>query len=247
MPLTEWSKFLMTFITPFGRYYFHKLPSGICSAPEQASKEFSVRWMIYWCLVFGSDKAEHDTRPAAALDRILDGGVTINREKCELEKTKLLFLGHVIDHQGIQIDPRKIIAIQRLNSSNNITELRRFLGMANQMGNRAWQWSEMQEEAFRLVKAELCKPTVLAFYTPDAPTKLSTDASSHGLGAVLLQRTGGEWNGNQWRMLHDLSDTEKQYAQIKKEALATVWACDKFGSYIVGLKFHIETTDHKTP
>ena len=37
----------------------------------------------------------------------------------------------------------------------------------------------MQEEAFRLVKAELCKPTVLAFYTSDAPTKLSADASSH--------------------------------------------------------------------
>ena len=41
-----------------------------------------------------------------------------------------------------------------------------------------------------------------------------------------------------------MSDTEKRYAQIEKEALATVWACDKFASYIVGLKFHIET-DHK--
>ena len=41
-----------------------------------------------------------------------------------------------------------------------------------------------------------------------------------------------------------MSDTEKQYARIEKEALATVWACDKFARYIVGLKFHIET-DHK--
>ena len=141
-------------------------------------------------------------------------------------------------------------------------ELRRFLGMANQMGkfspnlaqvtrplrellskNRTWQWGCAQEEAFAQVKAELCKPTVLAFYTPDAPTKLSADASLHGLGAVLLQRSDGEWKPVAYAS-RSMSDTEKRYAQIEKEALATVWACDKFASYIVGLKFHIET-DHK--
>ena len=88
---------------------------------------------------------------------------------------------------------------------------------------------------FRLVKAELCKPTVLAFYTPDA--------SSHGLGAVLQQKTGGEWKPVAYAS-RSMSDTEKRYAQIEKGALATVWACDKFATYIVGLKFHIET-DHK--
>ena len=101
----------------------------------------------------------------------------------------------------------------------------------------------MQEEAFRLVKAELCKPTVLALYTPDAPTKLSADASSHGLGAVLQQKTGGEWKPVAYAS-RSMSDTEKWYAQIEKGALETVWACDKFASYIVGLIFHIET-DHK--
>ena len=190
-------------------------------------------------LVFGKDKAEHDARLAAALDRIRDGGVTLNREKCEFEKTKLLFLGHVIDHHGIQQIQGKH---QPSNVPNNITELRQFLGMANQMGkfspnlaqatqplrellskNRAWQCGQMQEETFRLVKAELCKPTILAFYTPDAPTKLSADASSHGLGAVLLQRTGDEWKPVAYSS-RSMSDTENRYAQIEKEALATVWA-----------------------
>ena len=109
--------------------------------------------------------------------------------------------------------------------------------------NRTWQWGCAQEEAFAQVKAELCKPTVLAFYTPDAPTKLSADASSHGLGAVLLQRSDGEWKPVAYAS-RSMSETEKRYAQIEKEALATVWACDKFASYIVGLKVHIET-DHK--
>eukprot|EP00731_Ephydatia_muelleri_P032552 Em0024g96a len=270
IPLTERSKLLTTFITPFGRYYFHKLPFGICSAPEHFQKRMSkilaglegVLCQMDDVLVFGRDKEEHNARLIAALNRIRDAGVTLNREKCEFEKGKLLFLGHVIDQHGIQADPEKTSAIEGLSSPSNITELRRFLGMANQMGkfspnlaqvtqplrellskNRTWQWGCAQEEAFAQVKAELCKPTVLAFYTPDAPTKLSADASSHGLGAVLLQRSDGEWKPVAYAS-RSMSDTEKRYAQIEKEALATVWACDKFASYIVGLKVHIET-DHK--
>ena len=60
------------------------------------------------------------------------------------------------------------------------------------------------------------------------------DASSHGLGAALLQRSDGEWKPVAYAS-RSMSEMEKQYA-----ALATVWACDKFASYIVGLKFHIE-------
>ena len=125
-------KLLTTFITPFGRYCFHKLPFGISSAPEHFQKQMSqilaslkgVLCQMDDVLVFSSDKAEHNIRLAAELDRIRDGGVTLNREKCEFEKTKLLFLGHVVDHQSIQADPEKTSAIQRLNSPNNITELR---------------------------------------------------------------------------------------------------------------------------
>ena len=142
IPLTESSKLLMTFITPFGRYYFHKLPFGICNTPEHFQKQMSqilsglkgVLCQMDDVLVFGKDEAEHDIHLAAALDRIRNGGVTLNREKCEFEKTELLFLGHVVNHQGIQADPEKTSAIQHLNSPRNTTELRHFLGMANQLG-----------------------------------------------------------------------------------------------------------------
>ena len=77
---------------------------------------------------------------------------------------------------------------------------------------------------------------MLAFYSPAAPTKLSADISSHGLGTALLQKIEEEW-----KPIAYSSRMEKRYAQIKKEALATVWACDKFASYIIGLKILIET------
>ena len=81
-------------------------------------------------------------------------------------------------------------------------------------------WGPQQDLAFANVKAELVKPTVLALYDPQAPTKVCADASSYGLGAVLMQQSQSEWKPvayASWSM----TDTEKRYAQIEKEALAT--------------------------
>ena len=95
------------------------------------------------------------------------------------------------------------------------------------------------------MKQELIRPPVLALYNLTAETKISADASSHGLGAVLLQRST---SSNVWKPIafasRAMSETEKRYAQIEKEALATTWACEKFSEYIVGRKILIET-DHK--
>jgi len=61
-------------------------------------------------------------------------GVTLNAEKCEFWKDKLTFLGHVISKQGISPDPDKLKAIAVIPSPTTVTELRRFMGMANQLG-----------------------------------------------------------------------------------------------------------------
>ena len=81
-------------------------------------------------------------------------------------------------------------------------------------------------------------------FDPSRETAISADASSFGLGAVLLQK-GPE---NEWRPVayvsRAMTPTERRYAQIEKEALALTWACERFADYLVGLKFHI-FTDHK--
>ena len=84
------------------------------------------------------------------------------------------------------------------------------------------------------------KPTTLTLYDPTAEVKVSADASSFGLGAVLLQQERGDWKPVAYAS-RSMTPTERRYAQIEKEALAITWACGKFSDYVLGRKFTIET------
>ena len=270
IPLSESSRPLTTFITPFGRYKFNKLPFGVSSAPELFQQRMSrilerlegVVVLMDDVLVFGSTKEEHDTRLMEVLKRLEEVGATLNRAKCEISRPTIKFLGHILDKQGIQADPEKTSAIMKMEAPKSVSDVRRFMGLVNQLGkfspkiaeysqairellrsDRTWTWGPAQEKSFILVKEELVKPTVLAHYNPQAETKVSADASSFGLGAVLMQKEGEHWRPVAYAS-RSLSDTERNYAQIEKEALATTWACEKFATYILGRSFTIES-DHK--
>ena len=142
IPLPPESRPLTKFITPSGRYYFNKLPFGIFSAPEVFQKRMKkildglprVVCMIDDILVFGADKKEHDERLSAVMERLEAANVTLNEEKCLFSTTKVNFLGHIVDHHGISADPSKTMAILQIKSQCNITEMRRFMGMTNQLG-----------------------------------------------------------------------------------------------------------------
>ena len=81
-----------------------------------------------------------------------------------------------------------------------------------------WHWGAEQQAAFDATKKKL---TVLALYNPKAKIKVSADASSFGLGAVLLQQDDRGWHPVAFAS-RSLSEVEQRYAQIKKEELATV-------------------------
>ena len=141
VPLSPSSRLLTTFITPVGRYCFNKLPFGISSAPELFQQRMTeiltglpgVVCQMDDILIFGKNQIEHDERLEAVLNRIQDANGTLNPPKCEFSKSKLTFLGHVIDSDGIRADPAKTQAIVKMSPPTNATGMRRFLGMANQL------------------------------------------------------------------------------------------------------------------
>ena len=87
---------------------------------------------------------------------------------------------------------------------------------------------DMGSRARTSLLQELTRPTVLALYNPKANIKISPDASSFGLGAVLLQQSSKEsWNPVAYAS-RSTTETERRYARIEKEALAVAWSCEKF-------------------
>ena len=265
------SSLLTTFTTPFGRFCFRRLPFGISSAPEHFQRRMSEALsglagtvcMMDDVLVYGENREEHDKRLTGVLQRLSDLGLTLNADKCVFAQTSVKFLGHVVDSQGIRPDPDKIEAISEFATPTCVSDIRRFLGMVNQLSkfspnlsdmtqplrellvkDKVWVWDEAQRQTFSRVKNNLTASPILAHFDPNRETVLSADASSYGLGAVLLQKqTTGELQPVAY-ISRAMTPTERRYAQIEKEALAFTWACERLSDYLVGLQFHTQT-DHK--
>ena len=93
-----------------------------------------------------------------------------------------------------------------------------------------------QATAFTSLKRALSSAPVLAMYDPNRDTKVSADASSYGLGGVLLQKWEEEWRPVAYAS-QSLTPTEQRYAQVEKEALGLTWACGRFRDFLIGKQF----------
>ena len=85
--------------------------------------------------------------------------------------------------------------------------------------------------------------SALAYFDVNSKTRIVADASPVGLGAVLIQMQGVEWRAIAYAS-GGLKDVERRYSQTEREALALVWACERFNVYSFGREFELET-DHK--
>lgn len=125
--LAEECRHLTTFLTPYGRFVFNRLPFGITSAPEVFQRSMSR--ILQGCegvlchmddvLIFGANIEEHDKRVRAVLQRIRSAGMSLNKEKCVFRVDEVKILGHVVSSKGISTGPEKIQAIVKMAAPNN--------------------------------------------------------------------------------------------------------------------------------
>ena len=123
---------LTTFINPFGRYKFNRVPFGIISAPEHFQRRMNeiladtegAVCVIDDIIVHGSTQSEHDQCLLTVLKKLSAAGLTLNKEKCVFNTTSIKFLGQLVDNTGVKADPDKIQAIQGLKPPTNVSELR---------------------------------------------------------------------------------------------------------------------------
>ena len=257
------SQKLCTFNTPLGRYSFTRLPYGLKSAGEVYQRSVSNmvqdiegrEAIVDDILIWGKDIEERDKRLKQVLDRTREHNMKLNRDKCEFRKNNISYVGHVLTGQGCKPDPEKVRAVKEMPPPTNVKELQTLLGfvqyLAKFIANMSditaplrkllekdiqWHWDLEQQSAFDLLKDEVTNAPVLRFYDPKKQLVMSVDASSKGLGSVLLQE--GQPIAYASRAL---TKSQQNYAQIEKETLAITFGCRKFHQYVYGREVIVES------
>eukprot|EP00731_Ephydatia_muelleri_P022229 Em0014g820a len=265
------SRKMCTINTHRGLYQYTRLPFGIASAPAIFQKlmdsvlQGMSRTVCYIddILITGDSEDEHLKNLELVLGRLKTHGITVRKSKCVFMANSVEFLGHRIDAEGLHPLESKIEAMVKVPPPKNVAELKSFLGMVNYYAkflpnlsttisplytllkkNSRWQWTEECSQAFLAAKGMLTSSKVLAHYNPKLSLILATDASSYGVGAVLTQVSEEGTERPIAYVSRTLSDAERNYAQIEKEALAIIFGVKRFHVYLYGRKFLL-LTDHK--
>jgi hypothetical protein len=166
-------------------------------------------------IIYSKSVEEHKYHVRKVFELLNKFDLVVSEKKCTWGQRQLLFLGHVVDGKGINVDDKKIEKITAWPTPNNITEVRGFLNLAtyykrfikdfskiatpiykltqgSPKKGAGVEWGEDQDEAFKKLKYYLTRTVLLHHPKPFSPFVLDTDASGQNIGAVLQQDPNGE-------------------------------------------------------
>lgn len=213
-------------------------------------------------LIINETFEDHIQSIDQVLTKLRMAGFTIKLEKSHFIKPQVDFLGYVITPEGIRMNDEKVEAIRAIPPPKNIRQLRRFLGICQYQSkflvnyaretaplrellkkNHRWKWGDDQAQAFERTKELMSQAVLLEFPNENLPFIIQTDASSIGIGAILLQR---DTDGNTHLLAtagRGMSKTESKMFVTELEIAAIYFALLKFRNYVYGKKIIVET-DH---
>jgi hypothetical protein len=200
------------------------------------------------------------------MERLREHKLYLRHEKCEFEKTRIEYLGVIISHNKVEMDPVKIAGVSEWPTPTNKKEVQSFVGFINfyrrfipnfsqharplfdlTMKDVRFIWGSPQEDAFMMLKGLVTSAPVLALPDSDLPYRIEADASGVATGAVLSQqsREDGKWHPVSF-LSKALSPVERNYEIHDVEMLAIIRGFEEWRHYLEGARHPIEVlTDHK--
>ncbi|GFW60701.1 retrovirus-related Pol polyprotein from transposon 412 [Trichonephila clavipes] len=254
-----------------GLWQFKVMPFGLCNAPATFERlmETVLKGLTFEaCLIYlddviigGCTFEEHLQNIRKMLSKLSDANLKLNPSKCKFFQKEVNYLGHIISAEGVRTDPEKVSAVKNWKHTENLRELRSFLGLCTYYrkfvkgfsniarplhklteSKQKFQWTKECEDSFLQLKEALTSSPILIYPQPDKPFILDTDASNESVGAVLSQEIDGQERVvAYWSKC--LSKPERNYCVTRKELLAIVKAIEHFHHYLYGQKFLLRT-DH---
>uniref|UniRef100_A0A914YY30 RNA-directed DNA polymerase n=1 Tax=Panagrolaimus superbus TaxID=310955 RepID=A0A914YY30_9BILA len=260
-------------------FHFLVLPFGMSTSPACFNRMMQVVFgdligksvFVYLddILIATETEEEHLLLLEEIFKRLIHYKLMLKPKKCEIARTQLCYLGHVVSDRGVELGKDKVEKVQNFPPPRTVSQVRQFIGLASchrkfiegfstitspllalTKKDTKFEWSEKEEKAFEKLKEKLVTAPILA--QPDyesaiegsKPFIIRTDACKTGVGAVLTQE-------GEDKRLHPLfyiskacSEAERNYSITQLEALAVVVAMRKLRTFVMGAK-DVVRTDHQ--
>ena len=270
IPLDEESSYLTTFLLPSGRYRYLRLPMGLrsssdafCYLTDQILE--LITKIIDDGLLQGETEEEVLQQFEETLIKCRQNNLKLSLPKLEFGET-VEFAGYKLSYGKIEPCDARLAAVRKFPTPTDVSSLRSFLGLANQLGhfvpdlahqsedlrqllkkNVAFVWLPAHQDAFDRIKDTLCSDLVVQPFDRDLPTELHTDASRlHGLGYALLQRKADGTTCLIQCNSRSLSPAETRYATNELECACIAWAVKDANFYLYGTPTPFKIiTDHR--
>ena len=260
------------FRTRYGHFEFTVLPFGLTNAPatfmQMINRIFGDlydKFVVAYLddiLIYSETWEEHLQHLREVLERLQRNHLFAKASKCDFAKSEVEFCGHLVNPEGIRIHPRNIEALHKWPRPKDIHDLRSFLGLINyfkefipNMADTAfpltellkqtttWEWTELEHSAMLLLIHRVTTAGVLAYFDPDLPIHVYTDASGYAVSGWL----GNEKDGKVRPVLYwsrKMKPCETRYTVLEQELLALVDFIKHARPYLAGHQF-MAHTDHK--
>ena len=283
VPLAEEDRPKTTFLTPWGRYWYCNLPQGHLAAGDAYTARYDsitkgfkqMEKCVDDTLLWDWSLEENFNRTCEYLTHCAGHGITFNEDKFCFGRKEVEFLGFMLTKDSVKPSPEFLKSIQEFPEPSDLTGIRSWFGLINQI-NYAYSeasimepfrhllkpkekffWSEELGKLFRKSKEKIIEAVKegVRTFDPRRETSLATDWSRTGMGFSLTQKwcQCSEVKPNccpdGWKIVFAGSRfttaAESRYHPVEGEALGVAWALHKTKYFTLGNNRLLVCVDHK--